>query len=142
MACVCQNRYRWTVASSVGKLVEARLTATESEAVAAFLAAITEAVANAKEPVVGILDLTEVRVFGQADAERLVAVMRKDNPRVERTAIIVNGDRLLTMQMQRLVRAAAWPCRQVFRDATRAIAWLGEVLGPEEVARAHAFMTQ
>jgi hypothetical protein len=132
----------WTVQNSVGRLVEARLTTTDSNAAAACLAAIAHLVANAPFRVVGLLDLSHVRVFGREDAELLVAVMREDNPRVERTAIFVNGEALFGMQMERLVRAAAHPRRQVFRAAGAAIAWLAEVLTPEEVARARAFMAE
>jgi hypothetical protein len=130
----------WTVKNSVGKLVEARLTTTDSQAVAACLAAIAQTVASAPRAVVGILDLSEVRVFGREDAELLVSVMREDNPRVERTAIVVNADALFAMQMDRLVRAAALPRRQVFRAAAPAITWLAEVLNSEEIASARAFM--
>ncbi len=120
--------------------MEARLTTTDSNAVAACLGAIGHLVASAPLRVVGLLDLSQVRVFGREDAELLVSVMREDNPRVERTAIVVNSDPLLEMQMARLVRAAALPRRQVFRVVGPAITWLAEVLTPEEVARARAFM--
>ncbi len=132
----------WTVQNSVGRLVEARLTTTDSNSAAACLAAIAQLVASAPFRVVGLLDVSRVRVFGREDAELFVAVMREDNPRVERTAILINGDALVGMQMERLVRAAALPRRQVFRAAGPAIAWLAEVLSPEEVARARAFMAE
>jgi hypothetical protein len=130
----------WTVVNSVGKLVEARLTSADSGEVGECLAAIAKLVALAPSPVVGILDMSQVRVLGREDADRFVAVMRGDNPRVERTAIVVNADQLLGLQMERLVRAAALPRRQVFRSAAPAVAWLAEVLSFEEVARARAFM--
>src|SRR5450432_1847801 len=117
----------WTVANSVGRLVEARLTTTDSDALAACLGSIAQTVANASSPVVGILDLTQLRVLGRDDAELLVAVMRRDNPRVERTAIVVNADALFGMQMERLVRAAASARRQVFRVPAQALGWLAEV---------------
>jgi hypothetical protein len=123
-------------------LVEARLTTTDESAAAACLAAIAQLVASAPFRVVGLLDISRVRVFGREDAELLVAVMREDNPRVERTAILINGEALFGMQMERLVRAAALPRRQVFRAAGPAIAWLAEILNREEVARARAFMAE
>src|SRR5260221_4072521 len=119
----------WTVVNSVGKLVEARLSSTDSGEVGACLAEIAKLVALGPRPVVGILDMSQVRVLGREDADRFVAVMRGDNPRVERTAIVVNADQLLGLQMERLVRAAALPCRHVFRSAAPAVAWLAEVLG-------------
>ena len=130
----------WTVSNSVGRLVEARLTTTDSNALASCLTAIARTVADAACPVVGILDLSQVRVFGREDADLMVAVMRGDNPRVERTAIVTNADTLLRMQMDRLVRAAALPRRRVFRASAPALDWLEEVLSSEERARARAFL--
>jgi hypothetical protein len=132
----------WTVVNSVGRLIEARLTTTDSAAIFACLSAIAHAVANSPCPVVGILDLSQVRVFGPEDAEHMVTVMRGHNPRVERTAILVNGDALFGMQMERLVRAAAARNRQVFRFGSQAVAWLSEVLSPEELARARSFIAE
>jgi hypothetical protein len=86
--------------------------------------------------------LSHVRVFAPEDAEQMLAVMRADNPRVERTAILVNGDALFGMQMERLVRAAAARNRRVFRSGSAAVAWLSEVLSPEEIARARSFVAE
>ena len=132
----------WSVKNSVGNLVEARLNTMDSEAIAACLSAIVQLVAVAPAPVVGILDLSRVRVFGREDANQFVSVMREDNPRVKRTAIIVNGDPLFGMQMQRLVRAATSPRRQVFRMPSQALGWLAEVLGDAEIARLRAFILE
>jgi hypothetical protein len=132
----------WTVASSVGKLVEARLTSADSRAVAACLSAIADTVAKAPCPVVGLLDMTQVRVLGQEEAQLLLSVMRGDNARVQRTAIVINADPLFGMQMERLVRAAGLPQRQVFRVPARAVGWLAEVLSAEETARARAFIAE
>jgi hypothetical protein len=132
----------WTVASSVGKLVEARLMTADSYAVAACLGAIAETVASAPCPVVGLLDMTQVRVLAQEEAQLLLSVMREDNARVQRTAIVINADPLFGMQVERLVRAAGLPQRQVFRVPAQAVGWLAEVLSPEETARARAFMAE
>jgi len=122
--------------------VEARLTTTDSAATLACLSAIAQTVADSPCPVVGILDLSHVRVFGPEDAQHMLGVMRGHNPRVERTAILVNGDALFGMQMERLVRAAAARNRQVFRFGSHAVAWLSEVLSPEETARAKSFLSE
>jgi len=132
----------WTVVNSVGRLVEARLTTTDSAATLACLSAIAHTVAESTRPVVGILDLSHVRVFGPEDAEQMLAVMRGHNPRVERTAILVNGDALFGMQMERLVRAAAARNRRVFRVGSQAVTWLSEVLTPEEIERARSFVAE
>ena len=132
----------WTVRNSVGKLVEARLSTVNAAALAECLAAIAQAVSTIQQPVVGVFDLARVRVLGRDEADLLVNVMRGDNPRVERTAIVVRGDTLLEMQMDRLVRAAAMPRRQVFRAHQDALHWLSECLSTSELARARAFLNE
>ena len=131
----------WTVQRVVGKLVEARLTKGDSNEVVACLTAIADTVVRAPGPVVGLFDLSQIQVLGRAEAKMLLDVMRQDNPRVERTAILVHGDALLEMQMERLVRAAALPTRQVFRLAGHAVYWLSPSLSPQELARVQLFLS-
>ena len=132
----------WTVRNTVGKLVEARLTTGDEAAVVECLLAISHLVARAEVPVVGIFDLARVRVLGKETQEHLLGVMRGDNPRVERTAIVVRSDALLEMQMDRLIRAASMPHRQVFRARNEALLWLAECLSATELARARAFLNE
>jgi hypothetical protein len=130
----------WTVQNVVGKLVEARLTKGDSNEVTACLTAIADAVARAAQPVVGLFDLSQIQVLGRAEADLLLKVMREDNARVERTAILVHGDALLEMQIERLIRAAALPSRQAFRLAGHAVRWLSPSLTPAELARLQLFL--
>jgi hypothetical protein len=96
-------------------------------------------VARSKHPVLGFLDLSQIQVLGRAEADLLLKVMREDNPKVERTAILVHGDALLEMQIERLIRAAALPNREVFRLAGSAVLWLRPNLTPAELASLQAF---
>jgi hypothetical protein len=130
----------WTVQNDVGRLVEARLTTGDSTEVAACLSAITGIVVRATRPVVGLFDVSQIRVLGRAEADLLLKVMRDDNPRVERTAILVQGDALLEMQIERLIRASASPNRKAFRLAGHAVRWLSPSLGPTELARLQLFL--
>jgi len=108
--------------------------------VEACLSAIGELVARSKHPVVGFLDLTQIQVLGRAEADLLLKVMREDNPKVERTAILVHGDALLEMQIERLIRAAASPNREAFRMAGSAVRWLRPSLSPAELASLQSFV--
>jgi hypothetical protein len=130
----------WTVRNDVGRLVEARLTTGDSSEVAACLSAIVDIVVRAEQPVIGLFDVSQIRVLGRAEADLLLKVMREDNPRVERTAILVHGDALLEMQIERLIRAAASPNRRAFRLAGHAVRWLSPSLGPTELARLRLFL--
>jgi hypothetical protein len=132
----------WSVSHTVGKLVEARLTCADGAEVAACLRAIAGTVARAPSAVVGVLDLSGQRVLARTEADLFLSVMREDNPRVTRTAIIVNGDALLEMQIERLVRAAALPERAVFRAKAPALHWVCQALSATEAARARAFFEE
>jgi len=100
------------------------------------VAGIVAAVDHSSLPVVGIMDMSRVRVFAPEDATLLLEVMRRDNPRVERTAIIINGEVLFTMQMERLLLHSGSRARRLFKSLDDAISWLNEVFTPEEAARA------
>ena len=130
----------WTVQNVVGRLVEARLTNGDPDEVTACLTAIADTVARAEQPVVGLFDVSQIQVLGRAEADIFLKVMREDNQRVERTAILVHGDALLEMQIERLIRAAALPIRQAFRLAGHAVRWLGPSLSPAELARVQLFL--
>jgi len=126
----------WTVKNSVGRLVEAEITRLGPGEMQAFVAGIVAAVDHSSLPVVGIMDMSRVRVFAPEDATLLLEVMRRDNPRVERTAIIINGEVLFTMQMERLLLHSGSRARRLFKSLDDAISWLNEVFTPEEAARA------
>jgi hypothetical protein len=130
----------WTVQKLAGRLIEARMTKGDPEEVTACLTAIADAVASSHVPVVGLLDLSQIQVLGRAEADLLLKVMREDNPKVERTAILVHGDALLEMQVERLIRAASWPHRKTFRLAGQAMRWLAATLSPAESASLQRFL--
>ena len=130
----------WTVQTVVGRLVEARLTSSDPSEVQPCLGAIAELVARSQAPVVGFLDLSQIQVLGRAEADLFLKVMRADNPKVERTAILVHGDALLEMQIERLIRAAASPNREAFRLVGPAVRWLRKSLSPAELASLQSFI--
>jgi PAS domain-containing protein len=83
--------------------------------------------------VVFCTDLRAARVLTDNVAERLIGVMRWDNLKVRRTALILpEGHAVLALQFERIVRAAGNPARRTFQHADQAAQWLAEVLGPAE----------
>jgi hypothetical protein len=132
----------WTVTQTVGKLVEARLRRADSAEITACLNAIASTVARAPGAVAGVLELSHESVLARADAELFLSVMREVNPRVARSAILVTGDALLEMQIERLVRTAGCSQRGVFRAPDRALRWLSEALSATETARARDFFAE
>ncbi|UQA55724.1 hypothetical protein [Polyangium aurulentum] len=83
--------------------------------------------------VVFCTDLRAGRVLTEQVAERVIGVMRWDNPKVRRTALLLpEGHAVLALQFERIVRAAGNPARRTFLHADQAARWLGEVLNPAE----------
>jgi hypothetical protein len=90
-------------------------------------------------------DLRECETFSPEVSERLVAMLKTDNPKVERTAFIVR-EGTFALQVERMVLDAARaasesgrspPPRRAFRDRDRMAArdWLAAVLDDAERAR-------
>jgi hypothetical protein len=90
--------------------------------------------------VVFCADLRRAAVQPGPAADRLVEIMRRSNPRLERTAQIIGDDTpTLLLQAERLVRIAGGE-RRLFRDPGAAAAWLGEVLDAPERERLRQFL--
>ena len=86
-------------------------------------------------------DWRACRVLTPSVAERVVQMLARANPRVERSAILHDVDQATSvLQVLRLTREAQLPYRRVFTDANEMEAWLGEVLTPAERARVRALL--
>ena len=83
-------------------------------------------------PAIFCSDLRTVQVFGPDVAERITAMLKSDNPRVERSAVVIGAGSVLGMQMERMFREAGNPGRRVFRTVEAIVAWLDEGLTPAE----------
>jgi hypothetical protein len=82
-------------------------------------------------------------VFTPAVAERAVTMLTGVVPRVERSAILHRADHATSvLQVFRLVKESHFEARRVFTAPTEMEKWLGEMLGPEERGRLHAFLGQ
>jgi hypothetical protein len=88
-------------------------------------------------------DLRDIQLFSQGAGERLINLMRADNPYLERNGILGSGSALLTMQVQRLFAEAAGGLRRrYFTTKEQLYPWLGEVLLPDEQARLRSFIAR
>lgn len=98
-------------------------------------------VLGSRGPVLAITDLRLVRALSPANAERLVALMRADNPRVERSAVLLDaGSATLVLQVKRMLNEAAG-VRRAFTDATELGAWLVTAMSAEERTALEAFLS-
>jgi hypothetical protein len=119
-----------------GRLLEAWFGPSfDAEDVAGFVADTRRLVTQAKGPVVVVTDMTAVTVLPPAIADMLLGLMRSDNPRIERHALLVGTSAVFGLQAERLFREAGNPGRRVFRDRAVLVSWLKEVVGPREAER-------
>src|SRR5206468_9068792 len=96
----------YSVNNPAGRLVTFRVTTPVDDGNAISAAADLRAVVQSIEgQVIVCTDLTEARVFAPYTAQRFVAVMRMDNPRLERSAVLLGPDAATVLvQLERMVR--------------------------------------
>jgi hypothetical protein len=132
----------WIVENRVGRLVLVRVAGFASVGdVDAFLAdfrKIVDEIANPKFVVCA--DYRAIQVWKPDVAERFVAIIKTQNPRIERSGLICAGDKpTAALQIERTVRAAGFEHRRSFRDVGAALAFVGEVLTADERNEAAKF---
>jgi hypothetical protein len=80
-------------------------------------------------------------VFAPDVAEKFCALLVAANPRVERSAILLDAEQAVAaLQIERTVKQAGTSSRRAFRVVAELEAWLGEVLDADEKKRLHAFL--
>lgn len=128
----------------VGRLVEVRIDGTMTEEDAQQFRTRMYLVLG-KLPGRAILlgDLQRCEVFSPEVGDKMLTMLKNDNPKVERTAFVLRGG-ALGLQVERIVADAALaavqtgrpaPPRRTFRDKLAARDWLAEVLTPAERER-------
>jgi hypothetical protein len=129
-----------------GKLIEARVfelkTAAHADEYARALAAAVARLPIAARPVL-CADHRPVAIYPQEVADRLAELFTQMNSRLVRVAILVaRSNATLTLQLNRIVREAAYENRKVFFDAPAATAWLTPELAPNEKLRLQQFLAE
>lgn len=96
---------------------------------------------DGNERLVLFADHRPVRIYTQPVSDAITRMFASLNVHWLRVAILVApSNATLAMQLSRIVKESNNPSRQVFFDAERACAFLGETLTPEELAGIRAFM--
>jgi hypothetical protein len=132
----------YSVENPAGRLVTFRITTPVDDGNATSAATDLRAVVQSIEGrVIICTDLTEARTFAPATAQRFVAVMKMDNPKLERSALLLGPDAAtVLLQMERMVREAASPDRRTFRSAQELTEWLQPLLTTEEQSALSVFL--
>ncbi|HWE30927.1 MAG TPA: hypothetical protein VHB97_23125 [Polyangia bacterium] len=122
------------VDSPAGRLVTFRVVPPVEDANAAQAAVeLRSAIVAIAGAVVVCSDLSTARTFSPETTERFVALMRSDNAKLERSAVLL-GTQSATfgLQVERMVREANHPGRRTFRERAELFTWLTPVLTEAE----------
>ncbi len=135
---------RYVIANRVGRLIEARVfelrTREDVDVYSRDLGIEVMRMPRSVQPIL-CADHRPVAVYAQPAADRLVELFTHMNTRLERVAVVVaRSNATLAMQLQRIVREAAYTARRVVHDAEDAHAHLAPVLKPDELARMREFL--
>lgn len=136
----------YTIECKAGRLIEARVlrlrTPADADAYSAALASQVARLPSQLRPVL-CADHRPVMVYAQSVADRLTELFIEMNSRLERVAILVaRSNATLLLQLERLVRDAAYANRKVFHSAEGALEHLGPILDASEQVRARAFVAE
>ncbi len=132
-----------TVENAVGRLCVARFVPPFDVAEAdRFARDIREILDRLGRPAIFCNDTRRVRVFPPDVSDRITAMLRSDNPRVERSAVVIGSSSVFGLQIERMFREAGNPGRRVFRTVDAIVTWLDEALTPTERARARSFLAE
>jgi|ERR1035441_1443247 hypothetical protein len=92
------------------------------------------------DAVIVVTDLCEARTFSPETTDRFVALMKSDNPKLFRSAVLLGMDAaILGLQVVRMVKEAANPARRAFFDADELRSWLEPDCSEEERSALEAF---
>jgi hypothetical protein len=72
-----------------------------------------------------LCDCTEMKIIAPDARDRLAALMRKDNPRIQKSAYVLS-EATASLQIRRMIRDVGTDKRQIFKTREDARAWLHE----------------
>jgi hypothetical protein len=131
-----------TVGQKVGRLVEVRVA---SPVAIEDFPRLSQSLQEAMTPhpkVVFCVDWRGASVFTQEVSDRILTIMKSDNPRIERSAFLLGGKTIFGLQLERLISTAGNPDRKAFRDGFQLMVWLAPVLTPPERHRLVRFVEE
>jgi hypothetical protein len=132
----------YSVGNPAGRLITFRVTAPVDDGNATSAAIDLRSAIQAIDGLVVVCtDLTGGRTFAPWTADRFVSVMKNDNPKVERSALLLPADAAtVLLQVERMVREAESPARRTFHVASELAEWLAPLLNSDEQAALAAFL--
>jgi hypothetical protein len=134
-----------SVANHVGRLLEIRVVPPVTlDDTTRFLQDVVRLISAQTAKVVACTDLRiGMRTIDPDSIDFIAGIMRSENPRLERNALIVPAaSATFVLQMERMIKTAGALQRRIFRTRGEAEAWLGEVLTGAEKARLRTFLDE
>jgi hypothetical protein len=128
----------FTIERNVGRLVEVRIVAPLSaEDLKQFPLRFMKMVGQGR--VISCADMRRFNLLAPGMSEAFAENLRRDNPRVLRSAFLVPSA-TVSLQISRVTREAGGATRRVFEDPLALQQWLAEVLTLEEAKRLAQFL--
>ncbi|HEY8206483.1 MAG TPA: hypothetical protein VIG99_03310 [Myxococcaceae bacterium] len=87
-------------------------------------------------------DFSRADVFLPDVATRVLETFKHDNPKIERSGILVSASAIFSIQLERLISQANNPARKCFRDPFEVKAFVGNLLTHDEHGRMAAFLSE
>jgi hypothetical protein len=133
------------VGNHVGRLFEMRvMPPVTMEETTRFLQDIVRLTTAQPAKIVACTDLRgAVRTTDPDTIDFIAGILRSENPRLERNALILSAaSPTFMLQMERMVKTAANDRRRIFKTRGEAESWLAEVLTGAERARLRTFLDE
>jgi hypothetical protein len=130
------------VGNPAGRLITFRVLPPVEDANSARAALeLRNTIAAVEGSVVVCTDVSAARTFSPETTERFIALMRSDNPKVERSALLLDAQSAtFVLQVERMVREANHPGRRTFRDRAELRGWLAPLLSAAELGALDSFL--
>jgi hypothetical protein len=127
----------------VGRLLEIRLIAPVTlEDIELGMARLGQLFRMRRDKLVGVGDFSRATVFPPDVAAKLLEALKADNPRIERSGILVSNSAIFGLQLERLIAHAENIHRRAFHDPFELKAFLGGLLTTEEHGRLAQFLSE
>ena len=124
-----------------GRLLVARIASPiDLPEVAEFRRTLGTAFAKIPGKAVICCDLRAARLFPPEVATAFVAIMKSDNPKLERSMFLCAEGAVFSLQIERMIREAGSPLRRAFRDAAELQTSVVDLLDEDERRGLRAFI--
>lgn len=131
-----------TVDQTVGRLVEVRIgSPVEIHEFLHLRANLGKAMAP-HEKVLFCVDWRRADVFEPEVSERFLDVMRRDNPKFERSAFLTGTRAAFALQLEEMINLSNNPNRKAFQSPSDLKAWLDPLMTQAEKDRITQFMNE